>query len=104
MKGNFWGRSGITLGIIGSALLMVACSIKGYYLLGMWLFLGCLVLPVATVVVISRIRRNDADLDPLNDAGRMARFVKSHKTKPVYDNDAGIWDQMKGGGDTDSAK
>lgn len=104
MKGSFWGRAGITLGIVGSALLMVACAVRGQLLLGMWLFVGCLVLLVVGVVVYSRIHKNDEDLEPLNDAGRTARFVKSHKTKPVYEHDAGIWDQMKGGGDTDSTK
>ena len=104
MKGNFWGRAGITLGIVGSILLMLACAIKGHLLLGMWMFVGCLVLLVAVVALISRSRRNDEELDPLSDAGRTARFVKSHKTKPVYEHDSDIWDQMKGSGDTDTSK
>lgn len=104
MKGNFWGRAGITLGIVGSILLMLACAVKGHLLLGMWMLVGYLVLLVVVVVLISRVHKNDADLDPLNDAGRTARFVKSHKTKPVYEHDSDIWDQMKGSGDTDTSK
>lgn len=98
MKGSFWGRAGITLGLVGTVLLMIACILKGHLLLGMWLFLICLVLLVVVVAVIYRSRKNDEELDPLSDAGITMRFVKSHKTKPVYDNDAGIWDQMKGNG------
>lgn len=104
MKGNFWGRAGITLGIVGSILLMLACAMNGHLLLGMWMFVGCLVLLVVAVVLISRVHRNDEDLDPLNDAGRTARFVKSHKTKPVYENDSDIWNQMTQGDHTDTAK
>lgn len=94
MKGSFWGRAGITLGIVGSVLLTGELILNGHLLLGLWLFLICLVLLIVVVVVISRIRRNDEEMDPLSDAGKTARFVKSHKTKPVYENDAGIWDQM----------
>ena len=94
MKGNFLIRICITSGIIASLLLMVACAVEGAILLGMRLMAICLVLLVVVVFLLSRLRRNDEDLEPLNDAGRVARFVKSDKTKPVYEHDAGIWDQM----------
>ena len=104
MKGNFFGRAAIFLGIVGSILLMLACAVKGDLILGLWMLLVGLVLLVVVVIVVSRFHRNDEDLEPLNDAGRTAHFVKSHKTKPVYEHDSDIWDQMKGSGDTDTSK
>lgn len=95
MKGSFWGRAGITLGLFGSVLLAGEFILNGHLMLGLWLFLGCLVSLIAVVVIISRIRKNDEEMDPLSDAGKTMRFVKSHKTKPVYDNDASIWEKMK---------
>ena len=104
MKGSFWGRACITLGLFGSVLLAGECILNGHLMLGLWLFLIILALLIVVVVIISRVRKNDEEMDPLSDAGKTMRFVKSHKTKPVYDNDSSIWDQMKGSGDTDSAK
>lgn len=84
-----------TLWIIGSLLVLLICWFAGHHLLGMYLFLGSLVLLVVVIALIARHRKSD-DEDTITNSGRIARFSKNVSTRNVYENDSAIWDQMTG--------
>ena len=88
-------KIGTTLWLIGSLLVLLFCWFIGHHLLGMYLFLGSLVLLVAAIALIARHRKNN-DADTITNAGRIARFSKHVPTKTVYENDSSVWEQMKG--------
>lgn len=88
-------KIGTTLWIIGSLLVLLICWFAGHHLLGMYLFLGSLILLIVMIVLIACHRKSD-DEDTITNAGRIARFSKNVSTRNVYDNDSAIWDQMTG--------
>lgn len=84
-----------TLWIIASLLMLLICWFAGHQLLGMYLFLGSLVVLVVVIVILARKYKND-DEDTITNAGRIARQSKHVSTKKVYENDADIWSKMSG--------
>ena len=84
-----------TLWIIASLLMLLICWFIGHQMLGMYLFLGSLILLVVVIIILARKHRND-DEDTITNAGRIARHSKHISTKNVYENSSAIWDQMAG--------
>ena len=84
-----------TLWLIASLLMLLVCWFTGHQILGMYLFLGSLVLLVVVIIILARKHRND-DEDTITNAGRIARFSKHVSTKNVYENSSAVWDHMTG--------
>ena len=89
-----------TLWLIASLLMLLVFWFMGHQILGMYLFLGSLVLLVVVIVILARKHKND-DEDTITNAGRIARHSKHISTKNVYENSSAVWDQMA---DKDSKK
>lgn len=84
-----------TLWIIASLLVLLVCWFMGYQILGMYLFLGSIVVLVVAIILLARKYKN-GDEDTITNAGRIARQSKYVSTKNVYENSSDIWNQMTG--------
>ena len=89
-----------TLWIIASLLVLLICWFAGHQILGMYLFLGSLILLVVVIVILARKYKNDEE-DTITNAGRIARQSKYVATKKVYENDSDIWSKMSGENNND---
>lgn len=87
-----------TLWLIASLLILLVCWFMGHQLLGMYLFLGSIVVLVVAIILLARKYKND-DEDTITNAGRIARQSKHISTKNVYENTSDIWNQMTGESD-----
>ena len=82
-----------TLWLIASLLILLVCWFMGHQLLGMYLFLGSIVVLVVAIILLARKYKND-DEDTITNAGRIAHKSKYVSTKNVYESSPDIWNQM----------